>query len=347
MSTSTSDTSLSEFLERCEMAVSISDPSLPDNPLVWINDAFETLTGYSSEQCIGKNCRFLQGPMTRNTDVRAIASTLANRRVERTEILNYRANGQPFHNSVIVGPVRAANNEVQRFFGIQWDVTMSERLAGTEPETGNAVSPYRQRISQRRSLSRYLLEQTVKRSSLLGNDLHGFSLIERLAASLRPEQFPLEGDVNGSTPVSPMLEFILRPYVQVMASSIELSGEDTHMTPDAAAVLALVFHEIIMHLGITSHPASPRGELKLTWRSEHHLNMPTMVFEWTETARQDRALPVRETDMSSLLITDSLKQINGSMEVISGTQERCLRIRVPREQLTLSAEASRWVIGSV
>ena len=336
MSISVTATSASEYLAHCDLAVSFSDPALDDNPRVWVNKAFVSLTGYSSQECIGRNCRFLQGPMTRNTDVRAIASSLNNNRIERTELLNYRANGQPFHNSVIVGPVRAAGGAVVRCFGLQWDVTMSERLAGAEPELGNDVSPYRQRLSHRRTLSHRLCNAIVKRSSILGGEAIGISLVERLVASLRSEQFPLEGDIAGVTPIKPMLEFLFQPYASDSGPVVNLDGDDTQMTPDSAAVLALVFHELVTQTRKRSEPSALSGKRHLSWRMAIHEKVPVLLFEWVDTHARHPSLPRLETDMSGLLIRDSLALIGGSVDDQSNQNEQRICVRIPQDQLILT-----------
>ncbi|MGZ4982292.1 MAG: PAS domain-containing protein, partial [Methylobacter sp.] len=52
---------LSAILDECVNGVTLADPDLEDAPIVYVNKAFERLTGYSQEEIIGRNCRFLQG----------------------------------------------------------------------------------------------------------------------------------------------------------------------------------------------------------------------------------------------------------------------------------------------
>lgn len=97
----------------------ISDPRLPDNPLVAVNDAFCALTGYDREEIIGRNCRFLAGPATEPwlTD-RIREGTRAHRPV-LVEILNYKKDGTPFRNAVLVAPLFDAEGDLEFFVGTQ------------------------------------------------------------------------------------------------------------------------------------------------------------------------------------------------------------------------------------
>lgn len=110
---------LLESILRSPIASVISDPRLPDNPLVAVNDAFCALTGYDREEIIGRNCRFLAGPATEPwlTD-RIREGTRAHRPV-LVEILNYKKDGTPFRNAVLVAPLFDAEGELEFFVGTQ------------------------------------------------------------------------------------------------------------------------------------------------------------------------------------------------------------------------------------
>ena len=122
------------LLERAVTAstnsISITDPSRPDSPLVYVNPAFERTTGYAAEEVLGRNCRFLQGE---DRDQPALGDLRAAIREERhcTVVLrNYRKNGTLFYNELSVYPVRDENGRVMNFVGVQNDIT--ERLRTEE-----------------------------------------------------------------------------------------------------------------------------------------------------------------------------------------------------------------------
>lgn len=110
-------------LDTASEGVTISDPSLPDNPLIYVNEGFERLTGYSAEEAIGGNCRFLQGADTDPEAAEVIREALRNQRPCTVQILNYRKDGTPFWNRLSITPVRAEGGKVTHYIGIQSDVT--------------------------------------------------------------------------------------------------------------------------------------------------------------------------------------------------------------------------------
>lgn len=106
-----------------DLSFTISDPTQPDNPLVWVNPAFERVTGYGRE-VLGQNCRFLQGPETDRDAVQRIRRALETGETITELLLNYRKDGTAFWNEVVISPVRNAEGRVTHFVGVQSDVTL-------------------------------------------------------------------------------------------------------------------------------------------------------------------------------------------------------------------------------
>jgi PAS domain S-box-containing protein len=105
--------------EETEMSVVISDPSLPDNPMIYVSEEFEKQTGYSAGEALGRNCRFLQGPDTDPHAIEAIRHALRARTVFTIDILNYRKDGTPFMNRLRIRPIYDADGGLVFFAGAQ------------------------------------------------------------------------------------------------------------------------------------------------------------------------------------------------------------------------------------
>lgn len=95
----------------------------PDQPIIFVNRAFSTITGYAPEEVLGRNCRFLQGPHTDRTIVACLREAITNARSIHTRVLNYRKDGQPFWNQLSISPVRDETGQVVSFVGLLTDVT--------------------------------------------------------------------------------------------------------------------------------------------------------------------------------------------------------------------------------
>ena len=104
------------------IATVVTDPRLPDNPVVAVNEAFEQLTGYGAGEAVGRNCRFLRGPGTDPEASDALRQAVAHGRPAMVELLNYRRDGSSFHNAVMVAPVFDEEGRPALFIGSQMEV---------------------------------------------------------------------------------------------------------------------------------------------------------------------------------------------------------------------------------
>ncbi|XP_048140680.1 phototropin-1 isoform X2 [Rhodamnia argentea] len=112
---------LATTLERIEKNFVITDPRLPDNPIIFASDSFLELTEYSREEILGRNCRFLQGPETDPATVRKIRDAIDNQREVTVQLINYTKSSKKFWNLFHLQPMRDQKGEVQYFIGVQLD----------------------------------------------------------------------------------------------------------------------------------------------------------------------------------------------------------------------------------
>lgn len=117
----------SEAIGATDLSFSISDHTVDDDPLCYVNPAFEALTGYRTAEVIGRNCRFLQGPDTDPEAVETLRDAVDTESAAVVTLLNYRADGSTFWNEVTISPVRDGDR-VTHFVGIQRDVTEHVRI---------------------------------------------------------------------------------------------------------------------------------------------------------------------------------------------------------------------------
>lgn len=110
------------MIEHSPLAAVVSNPRLPDNPIIECNEPFLQLTGYSRNEVVGRNCRFLSGPETEPWLSDKMRECIHAQKPVLVEILNYRKNGTSFRNAVMVVPLFDEDGELLYYLGSQVEV---------------------------------------------------------------------------------------------------------------------------------------------------------------------------------------------------------------------------------
>ncbi len=130
---------VAELIAASPIASVISNPRLADNPIVACNQAFLDLTGYSEDEVVGRNCRFLSGPATEPWLTESIRQGVREKKSVLVEILNYKKDGTAFRNGVLVAPIFDDDDELSYFLGSQVELgedavgpSLTRRVRATE-----------------------------------------------------------------------------------------------------------------------------------------------------------------------------------------------------------------------
>lgn len=114
---------LSQILDTCVNGITLSDPDQEDNPIIYANEMFELITGYSQEEIIGRNCRFLQGEERDQDGLEKVRTAIRERKSATVTLRNYRKNGEMFYNRFTIRPLFDREGNLIYFLGLQHDVT--------------------------------------------------------------------------------------------------------------------------------------------------------------------------------------------------------------------------------
>ncbi|MFY1046036.1 PAS domain S-box protein [Chryseobacterium sp. GP-SGM7] len=135
-----------QALNSANSGIIITDNTQPDNPIIYCNRAFETITGYSHNEIIGHNCRFLQQQDRNQKERKIIRESIVEQKECKVEMRNYRKNGTLFWNELYISPVKNRNQEVTHFIGVQNDITERKR---TENELREEKLSVEKKIEER------------------------------------------------------------------------------------------------------------------------------------------------------------------------------------------------------
>ena len=253
-------------LAATDMSVAISDATLPDNPLIWVNPAFERVTGYSLEEAVGRNCRFLQGGDIDPGEVALVHDALVEGRAVTSTMLNHRKDGTAFWNDVTISPVHDDQGRLVNFVGVQVDVTrrvvvQQERARAKArvdflAAVGAAVSALDESLALRQLAT--LLVGPLARGCLIAEVAGDVRVVAAsgdvppgvLGRRRRPARNPLEGDALGALVAGIVRDPAVLDVEAAREQGSWLTGWLARLLPAAGTVLALPIHGRRSVLGV-------------------------------------------------------------------------------------------------
>ena len=314
-------------VERTRMPMVVSDPRQPDSPIVLANRAFLDLTGYSAEEVIGRNCRFLQGPDTSPEAIDEMRRGLAaDEHFVSVELLNYRKDGSTFWNQVSISPVHDDEGRTIYHFGSQIDV--SERRRAQELE---AIERLLLMEVDHRAMNALALVESVL-SLTRASDVTRYSqaVRRRIEAIARTHRILARSSWTGTAVNDLIAEEAAKVEMQV-------EGPPAKLSPRLAQPIAIALHELISNA--RQHGAFLRagGRVSLVWS----ISPGKLVLQWTEVGIEPVSLEPQPGLGLSLVRAVIEGQLGGTAAMNWNNQsfEAQLTVPIRAEDITTSPDA--------
>lgn len=176
------------------IAAIVTDARVPDNPIIAANQAFEQLTGYSENELIGRNCRFLAGPDTESAGSAALRHAIATATPTIVELINYRKDGTRFLNAVMIAPVLDGNGEPSFFVGSQMEVAQDQQTISRASAAARLSGLTQQQQAVVRLMARGLRNRQIGEAMGLTEKtikMHRSALVRRLGVATSAEAIRL------------------------------------------------------------------------------------------------------------------------------------------------------------
>jgi PAS domain S-box-containing protein len=323
------------LLERAVTAstnsIVISDPNLPDDPIVYVNPAFEETTGYAAEEALGHNCRFLQGEDRAQPAIAELRTAVREGRQCTAVLRNYRKDGTLFWNELSIYPVLDEERRVSNFVGVQVDVTERIRAEEILAEI---------RVAERRRIARDLHDivlqdlsgalQSLRLTHLqakrseqwldLGDELRALG---RASSGLRSAIYDLRREKE-------------RPFLESVESLVELNrqatperdirllveeGFDVGLSAKASVELLRIMQEALAN--VRRHSAARNVEVRL------RTDVEAILLEVTDDGRGFDSMVV-QGGVGFVGMRERVEELGGEIEIKSrpggGTE---VTVRVP------------------
>lgn len=240
-----SDDPFAAAFKHTRMPMIITDPAQQDNPIIFSNEAFSRLTGYTREELLGQNCRIIQGPDTDPSSISKVRAAIVAEESVAVDILNYRKDGTTFWNALFISPVWETDGHVRYFFASQLDFThMKDREAHLAEAKTNAEAEVAERTRD--------LEHAIEAKTVLVHEVdHRVKNNLLTMASL----LKLKSKMSADSRVRNALSSVLERIEAISAVQKKLFTTDDVANFDVA--------EFAREIAIDMVSASGRSDIKL------------------------------------------------------------------------------------
>lgn len=259
---------LVKVVSEAREGISIADAQQQDFPLIYVNDGYERLTGYTSDEVMAGNYRILQGTDTGQPEIAVMLAAMANGEGCDVTLRNYRKDGSMFWGMLRISPMHNAQGTLTHFFGILKDLA-DRGQAGQQPETSTYADPLigisnRRHFQERFNDLLHLAQRIHSGISVLMIDLDQFKLFnERYGHSAGDECLRRVGDC------------IAKSFIRTSDCVARYGGEEFAVVSFSTGIEALRNHaqklcEQVRALNIP-HGDSPHGVVTISIGGIHRL----------------------------------------------------------------------------
>ena len=303
------------------MAMAITDPYQPDNPIIFANSAFLDMTGYPGSEVLGRNCRFLQGAGTDPAAIEAIRAALREQREIQIEILNYRRDGSSFLNQLYIKPILDEEGMLAHFFASQVDISAYRQAQAltlaTEQRLRLVADELTHRVRNTLSMVQAIVRQTVRNASSLTelNEVIGARLIALGQAHDALTQHDWE-----RAELSAIVRSTVQPHYDV-PGRFSIEGPEVYLGAKSSLAVAMAIHELCTNAIKYGSLSVASGRVEIVWTfdrqgSDRQDGGGQLVLKWHELDGPAVSAPVRKGFGSTLIKEGLTADLAGTVEVI-------------------------------
>lgn len=298
------------------MAMAITDPNKPDNPIVLVNDAFLAMTGYPAGEVIGRNCRFLQGPDTDPCAVETIREGLRQHREIQVELINYRRDGSMFLNQLLIRPVFDDHGHLVHYFASQVDVSVERQAQAltraTEERLRLVADELSHRVKNTLSTVQAIVQQTLRTAPSLTEA--GDTIGARLVALGQAHEALTRQNWEHSE-LGAVIRGVIQPHSDVQGR-FRIDGPRVYLEARSSLAVAMAVHELCTNAIKYGALSIAAGTVVVAWTLEQKDGREHLILEWREQDGPPVKAP-KHKGFGSILIKEALAaDLGGNVDVI-------------------------------
>lgn len=274
---------LREAVDQAQDAMVITEYAPIDEPgprIVWVSGGFERMTGWTSEEVVGRSPRLFQGPDTDRGPLDEVRRALEAGKPMASQTVNYKKDGTPFHLEWSIAPVADADGHPTHWLSVQRDVT--ERV-----EAGRQLQLLNDELNHRHKNLFALvgaLQNGIPKEGRSADEYHR-DLSARMAALSGAHDAVFSGTERAAL-MSDLVGRGLAPFPQ---AQVEATGGDARLASTAAVNMSLLLHELATNASKYGALSVPDGRVELSWSMRQGM----LWFDWREVGGPEVGLPTR------------------------------------------------------
>jgi PAS domain S-box-containing protein len=290
-----------DAVQATRMAMIITDPTLPGDPIVFANPSFLELSGYGMEEVLGRQPHFMNGPDTDPDAAARFRLALEEDRDEFVETVQYRKNGSRFIATVFVSAFKDDTGRTTHHFLSFLDVTrqvaaekkvqVQSRLRKSEERLRLLLGELQHRVRNTLAVVRSIARRTAERADTVDEFMSHFD--GRLNAFARV-QAAVARTAEGSVNLKGIIEDELLALATREGEHLRIDGPEVELKPRAAETISLAIHELATNAVKYGALAAEHGRVAISWRRIQGDDGDTLEFEWVESGLDPRPKSTHE-----------------------------------------------------
>ena len=330
-----------QSMRRLPFSLCITDPRKDDNPIVYVNDRFEEVTGYTRENAVGRNCRFLQGEGTTEESREEIRAGLEKGEDFSAIIRNYRSNGEPFVNKLLITPLRDEQDpeKILFFLGIQTEHRPDSEQQERADRLDESLREIQHRVKNHLQMLLALIRAEARNSENIPASLDTLAgRVESL--NLLYQEF---AHVPGNAETQ---QVALGAYLSRVASAlsmldghreviVNIEMDKVSVSLDAASQIGLLMSELITNALQHAFEEGAHGVVEIRAKvDDERIRL---------SVRDDgRGIPAncdwpQEGNLGARIVRDLVRSLDGKLSIWTGGEGTAIDVHIPRTRLDRAA----------
>ncbi|MEO0500175.1 MAG: PAS domain-containing protein [Pseudomonadota bacterium] len=320
------------YLSALPFSLTVTNPHLPDNPLVYVSRAFSRMTKYDRSAIIGQNCRFLQGEDTEIEAIGEIRDAIYERREVNVDIYNYRATGEGFWNRLHLAPMLDVVGNLQFYVGIQYELDTPPAHAGPTAPKAKLIGDLQNRMKNHLAL---VVSMVRLQSRARGAEHDYDTLVRRIEAlQLLYQELAADGVASQVSGVIQLGAYVSRIAALVThrdargAAVLEMDVDQVVVSTDMAGPIGVILSEIMTNsLRHAFDPVLP-GTLSVELKRIGHADIRLRISDDGRGMPADVNWPAGPT-LGGRIVSALVDQIGGQLIMETGPSGTVITLDVP------------------